>query len=487
MALNSPIFLFYFLPVFLLVYWMVGKRGRNLLLLFAGLIFFFWSDPVYFPVILLLLFFNFLSGRWLGNDARTEQQKRWGSIFSILINLAVLFSFKIYATYWQELLALAAQWNIQLPSSAEGYLRKIVGLPLGLSFLVFQSISYLVDITKKRTAPSKNLLNFANYFLLFPKAIAGPIVRYREIADQLKDRLFALPQVAQGLRRFVMGFAKKVLIADQLAFITDQGLFLQPPDQIPVAVAWLGIIAYSLQISFDFAGYSDMAIGLAQALGFRFAENFNYPYISTSIGEFWRRWHISLSTWFRDYVFYPLERKKRSTRFPMQTVNILIVFALTGLWHGVTPGFIVWGILHGAAIAFEQSSAGKWLKNTRKPLQHIYTLLILTIAWVFFRSPSLFYALKYLKTLVGFSNAVNPLPFYALPPISAFTWLALFSGFLLSIPVFPKIKESLLHLTSQKTSRSLAWVGDLLLLILFVIAVTVQAGSTYQPFIYGEF
>jgi len=385
------------------------------------------------------------------------------------------------------LLGLAAGFaGWAVPEALVAYLRKGFVFPLGLSFLAFQGLAYLLDIRKNPENAAKSLRDCLTYLLLFPKLLAGPIVRYREIAPQLRSPTVTANQLAGGARRFITGLAKKALIADQLARLTDGGIFAQASPNLTSGMAWLALLAYTLQIYHDFSGYTDMAIGMGQMFGLRFAENFNYPYISRSISEFWRRWHITLSSWFRDYVFYPLERKRRGANGLRQAANILIVFLLTGLWHGAALNFLVWGGLHGLAIAFENTQGGKKLRGLWSPLQHLYALLVVLAGWVFFRSPSLPYALSYLRTLAGFPGGSGLLPYSILPPLEGPFWLALAAGAVLALPlqrIFKPLEERLAGAWSAGLGLALD-AGRIGLLWVSLIAL---AGSSYQPYIYGGF
>jgi alginate O-acetyltransferase complex protein AlgI len=353
--------------------------------------------------------------------------------------------------------------------------------PLGLSYISFQLISYLVDVHKGSVPPEKNLITFAFYILMFPKLLVGPIVRYRTLAEQLPAPQLDPLQIAEGIRRFLRGFAKKILIADVLAN-TVNAVFDLPVGTHPPFVGWLALIGFALQIYFDFSGYTDMAIGLAAMMGFRFIENFNDPYMSQSIGDFWRRWHISLSTWFRDYVFYPLERR----RLPVigQSLNILIVFLLTGLWHGVTISFIVWGLLHGFFIVLEGAFLNRWLQRAWQPIRHVYAIAAILLTWLVFRSPDLTYAFDFLKLLSGRVSGPIPLSFLEttpLPFIEPSFILAFVAGILLSLPLGSALQSRI------EKSFSLTLASDLILLTLFVLSIGMMASSTFLPGIYESF
>ena len=497
MTFNSPLFLFVFLPVFLLVYFLSGKRLRNAWLLAASLVFYLWGEPLYLPVILLSVLFNYFWGLWIEQSLEKApratlavhprstgvQRARTLVTFAIFANIALLFIFKFAVTYWQPVFGfLNDRLGILLPSVLRVYFPRLIAFPLGMSFFTFAVVSYVIDVYKQRAAAERSLLRFALYILMFPKIIAGPIVRYRDVIQQLRERVFSADGMAEGARRFIGGLAKKVLVADTLGLVVDRGVFSFSPSNLPAGVAWLVILCYALQIYFDFSCYTDMAIGLGQMLGFKFMENFNYPYSSRSITEFWRRWHISLSSWFRDYLFYPLERRGSTP----QAFNILFVFLMTGLWHGLTLNFAAWGLLHGLAIALERGRFGGWLRSSLAPVQHLYTLLVLLVGWVFFRSASLSYAWGFLKALAGLSNASGVLPYSVMPPIQPSIWLALALAVLISMPVVPAFQRAM-EKYSWWTALPARIVRDIGSIALLVLSLVVLASSTFQPYIYGKF
>ena len=494
MTLNSPTFLFLFLPVFLILYFAGPARSRNFFLLLFSLFFFIWSDLLYAPLIFGLVLINYFLLRGIqGNPAGPAHSPKRSRllVIGITVNLASLIFFKLFIAYWLPLLDAASASGMHLPSWFASLLPRAAHFPLSLSFLTLQAISMLVDATRQDHIQPSRLLPVSAFLLMFPKAISGPLTRFREIAAQLKARELSLPQAAAGLRRFMLGFAKKALIADQLALITNREIFSTAPLNLSAGLAWLAILSYTLQIYFDFSAYSDMAIGLGQALGFNFGENFNYPYLSQSITDFWRRWHITLSNWFRDYIFYPLERKRRSGQHPDrwfgQSLNILVVFLLTGLWHGFTLPFIAWGLLHGAALALERGPFGAWLKKLWRPFQHVYTLTVIVLGWVFFRSPNLQFAWNFLKALAGFSKPSVWLPFSVYPPVSPLVWSALAAGILFSFPVLPALQKRFFSSLSSKGTAVLAWGRNVLAFGLFIAGILIQTGANYLPFIYGEF
>jgi alginate O-acetyltransferase complex protein AlgI len=498
MLYNSPTFLFYFLPVVLITYLVIGKRLRNPFLLVASLVFYIWGEPILAPIILLSIGVNFLLGKlidlWRENSTKTRRILAIALVF----NISILVFFKIYSAYAVELTNI---FHFSLPALPLQSMKRVNYLPLGISFYTFAVISYILDIHKGRSNSEPRLSRFALYILLFPKVIAGPIERYSEIAAQLVDRVIETKCLSDGARRFIIGFSKKVLIADTLAPVADQIFTLKISD-LTTSMAWLGILCYTIQIYFDFSGYTDMAIGLGKILGFKFVENFNHPYISKSITEFWQRWHISLSRWFRDYVFFPLERRNHQRKSALvnnpggvdfaQCSNILLVFLLTGLWHGVTPQYIIWGLLHGSAISLEVSCYGSWLKSTWKLFQHIYALTIIMTGWVFFRASTLQNALGYLKSLAGFSQGSGLLSFSTKPIMDTHTWLALMLGIMLSVPIVPTIISQTGILMGELSQAPIIYwymsiMRDILLLGIFLVSIMVMFGTTYHPYIYFRF
>lgn len=462
MDFNSPVFLFLFLPSFIFSYHFAGKQAKPYIGILGSLFFYSWGYLNYIPLMLgLVVFAYYLAlgiNRW--RSQRISLTMLWSGSLVIVLTLIV---FK--------------QWSS-------------VKYPLGLSYVTFQAIAYLIDVYKNRVDSEKNLVYFSFYLLLFPKIPVGPIVRYSQVRDQIYDIRVEPHEMADGARRFMIGLAKKVLIADTLSRVVTPIFTLSSPDISP-SMAWLVLVSYSLQIFFDFSGYVDMAIGIGQMMGIRFIENFNHPYLSKNIGEFWRRWHISLSNWFRDYVFYPLERQR--IKWIGQPVNILIVFFLTGLWHGISINFVIWGLIHGLALVFESTILGQKLRTFWAPLQHAYFLGVVLLSWVFFRSPTPRFAAVFVRRLFGDTpGEVIPLPFEAtspLPFIESTFILALLAGVLFVLPTENWIKNLLERIPSDRivariSSRA---IGDLMLISIFLLSIAAIAGASFTPNIYGAF
>ena len=393
MVFSSLTFVFLFLPVVVTGYYLLPVFARNGFLLCASIAFFFWGSQALTLLMLLSIAGNYGFGWALHYSRTTPRRKAWLTA-SIAFNLGLLFYFKYFnflAESFNQVLAALA-WP---PFSIE----KVV-LPIGISFYTFQAMSYVVDLYRREVALQRNIFDFALYITFFPQLIAGPIVRYIDIAAQIAQRRHTCENFCRGSARFIIGLAKKVILANGMAEVVDKIFELEPGSFSP-AVAWLGVLAYAFQIYFDFSGYSDMAIGMARMFGFSLLENFNYPYISRSITEFWRRWHLSLSTWFRDYLYIPLGGNRIS---PVRTyINLGIVFLLCGLWHGAAWTFIVWGIFQGVLLIIERTFLGVWLERSPRLVQHAYAILFILLGWVLFRSRDLTQAWQYAATLFGFS------------------------------------------------------------------------------------
>ncbi|MEJ5347097.1 MAG: MBOAT family protein [Desulfosoma sp.] len=485
MVFASPIFLFLFLPLTLAGYFLLGNKYRNLYILLVSLFFYAWGEPFHVGVMLFSILFNYASGLLLHRPCGTPFSgfsKKHILTLTVAGNLLILGYYK-YATFLMDNLnrGLTALGLHTIPFEP-------VSLPLGISFFTFQAMSYVIDVYRHHAPVQKNPLHCGLYIALFPQLIAGPIVRYTQIAAQITSRIVTLPTFSAGIQRFVFGLSKKVLVANPLGRITDI-VFACPTDELSVGMAWLGLICYTLQIYYDFSGYSDMAIGLGQMFGFRFPENFDYPYVSRSLREFWRRWHMTLSSWFRDYLYIPLGGNRGSTR--RTVLNLWVVFFLCGLWHGAGWTFIVWGIFHGLCLSLERTRLWQLtIPRLWRPLQHLYTLGLVVVGWVFFRSESLPYALKYLACLFGFFLPVTT-PHDALLYCDPKTVWTLVLGAVFAVPIVPCVAQKLQNL-SEKRRRASSSIflntGRYLLLIsLFVASAAHLAAGTYNPFIYFRF
>lgn len=471
LVFSSPVFLFLFLPAILAGYFLLPTTAaRNLLLLAGSLFFYAWGEVHYVLILLISIAANTYFGSRI---SRSEGAVRnWNLAAGVAANLALLGYFK-YANFvvgnFNALLGFADFAPVD---------HAAVHLPLGISFFTFQAISYIVDVYRRDAEVQENLLDVALYISLFPQLIAGPIVRYGFIARQLTERTVELDDVAAGARRFTIGLAKKVLIANTAGEAADE-IFAHDPEQLDPALAWLGVVCYGLQIYFDFSGYSDMAIGLGRMFGFRFPENFRTPYASRSLREFWRRWHISLSTWFRDYVYIPLGGSRVG---PLRVrLNLLLVFFLTGLWHGASWNFVIWGFFHGGFLALERTRFGSVLERLPAVLRHIYVLLVVGVAWVFFRATDLDHALGYLAAMIGMAGREQDWYFAALltPKLVA----ALAAGICFSFPWWERLRcmTRAVYQPAWWLARDSAW------LLLFTTCLLVVAGQSHDPFIYFRF
>jgi alginate O-acetyltransferase complex protein AlgI len=483
MTFNTALFLFLFLPLFLVVYLVAQPRLRVAVALVGSLLFYAWGQAYYLPLMAGLILLNFALGRRIPGSGAPGPARAW-LISGIALNIGILLLFKLAVTYGTAFLGPLEAW---LPERVVD-LGRGLAFPLGLSYISFQLTAYLIDVSGGRIPPERDLLKFSAYVLLFPKLIVGPIVRYQTVSEQLAAPAPDRHLMAEGVRRFLQGLAKKILIADVLATLVT-AVFGLPEPTIAPGVAWLALSAYALQIYFDFSGFTDMAVGLGMLMGFRLTENFNYPYISESIGDFWRRWHISLSSWFRDYVFFPLERRR--LRVAGQQVNILIVFLLTGLWHGIAQTFVLWGLLHGVLLVLESLFLGRWLQRAARPVRHLYALPAILLTWLVFRSPSPEFALAYLARLAGSLDGLTPLAFSQstpLPFIEPSFWLAFGAGLLFALPVAPAVAR-LLPQSGDRAGVRLALIaaGDVALLMLFVLSVGAMAGARFLPGIYAGF
>ena len=477
MVFASPIFLFLFLPLTLAAYFVLPRSWRNGVLLVASLGFYAWGEAPYLLLVLASVVFNYVLGAAISRAPSVSRRRGWLAV-AVTGNLGLLAVFK-YANF------AVANVNALAPILAITPLAvAAIPLPLGISFFTFHAISYVVDVYKRNADAERNLPRFALYILLFPQLIAGPIIRWRDIAAQLRAREARLADFSYGARRFVLGLGKKVLIANTLGATADR-IFALPAGDLTTPLAWLGIVCYTLQIYFDFSGYSDMAIGLMRMFGFRILENFNYPYVSRSVREFWRRWHISLSNWFRDYLYIPLGGNRRGER--RAYANLVLVFALCGLWHGASWPFVLWGAWHGLFLVAERAGVERLLARMG-PLTHLYTLLAVMGGWVLFRCENLTQAGHYYAALAGFADG-NPLRHPLAEFLNAQVALTLVIGIVFAAPVAPRIGRWRDQVAAQPGLRAqgvltadIAWT-----MLVYLAACAMLAAGTYNPFIYFRF
>lgn len=463
MYFSSLIFMFLYLPAVLAVYYITPRRFRNAFLLIVNLIFYGWGEPVFILVMFVSIITNYIFGLLIEKNRANERLSKAFVILSVIISLGLLGVFK-YAGFVSELLR-------SLPFMS--FLPKIaIPLPIGISFYTFQTMSYTIDVYRSETKAQKSLITFGTYVSFFPQLIAGPIVRYKDVEKQLMYRRESIDKFASGIRRFCVGLAKKVLIANQMGLMWDSMRPLQ--DNLGWAGAWIGIIAYAFQIYFDFSGYSDMAIGLGRMFGFEFVENFNYPYISKSITEFWRRWHISLSTWFRDYLYIPLGGNR--CKPARHIFNMLVVWALTGLWHGASLNFLIWGLYYFILLVLEKYIYGGLLKKLPSFISHIYALFFIIIGWAIF----IFTDSNELFNYIGFMFSGQFIGHDALSITISYAPLMIIS-IAASLPVWK-------NLYAKIRDSKIAGILELTFVAVILILCTASLVSdSYNPFLYFRF
>lgn len=392
MVFSSLVFLFAYLPITLLAYYLVPRQGRNIFLFIVNLIFYGWGEPKLVLLMVFNIFFNYIGG-WLVDKYRADaKKKKLFLILTCVLDIGILAVFK-YTGMITETLNMLPFLNIP---------ELKISLPIGISFYTFQTMSYVIDVYRDDAPVSKNFINFGTYVALFPQLIAGPIVRYRDVAEQLVNRRETLEMFTRGVKLFMVGLAKKVIIANTMGTLTTN--IFATTDENGVVGTWVGMIAYTFQIYFDFSGYSDMACGLGNMMGFEFLKNFNYPYIAKSITDFWRRWHISLSTWFKEYVYIPLGGNRKGVK--RQILNLLIVWGLTGLWHGAAYNFVLWGLYYGLLLILEKFVLKKFLDRLPSFVQHIYTLFIVIIGWGLFYFTDVGQLGEFMVDLFNFGNGI---------------------------------------------------------------------------------
>ncbi|AOY57509.1 MBOAT family O-acyltransferase [Desulfococcus multivorans] len=516
MVFSSVTFILVFLPLvllgYLLIYSLLHKPRHSLIwcntfLFAASILFYAWGEPRFVLILLASTLINYGFGLVLppeylpakrrlilsvGIEENAKLIHRWKIVslrremllaIGITLNLGILCYFKYINFIMDNVLSLL---NALLPQFFAGKTFSQVALPLGISFYTFQGISYLMDVYRGETRPARSLINFGCYLTMFPQLVAGPIVRYTAIANELKNRILAIDTFTSGAGRFILGLAKKILIADTLGRVADAAFSIPVQELSPLA-AWAGAVCYTLQIYYDFSGYSDMAIGLGHMFGFTFPENFNYPYISRSIKEFWRRWHMTLSGWFKDYLYLPLGGNRYGVARTL--FNLLAVFILCGFWHGAAWGFIIWGVYHGGFLVLERLFP-TFPAMLPQFVQHAYTLFVVMIGWIIFRADTFTHARYYIKALFGTYDMGVQANLVWMQLFTGDVYLALVFGVLFSAPVIPACRDAWLK-TLQRIPPIRACVGESLrliaLLILFAVCLMPLFGSTYNAFIYFRF
>ena len=466
MVFSSLMFLFIYFPAVLGIYYLAPLKWRNAFLLLANLVFYGWGEPVYILIMILSILIDYTHGMLVEKYRSDDRKARAFVVSSMVFNLALLFFFKYY-----DFLADSLR---RIPLFA--FLPRLdVPLPIGISFYTFQTMSYTVDVYRGQAKAQRNIVNFGTFVTLFPQLIAGPIIQYRDLDGQLASREHTEEKFASGARRFVAGLAKKVLLANSIGMLWDV-YRATPAAQLTLGGAWLGVIAFAFQIYFDFSGYSDMAVGLGRMLGFEFMENFNYPYISRSITEFWRRWHISLGAWFRNYLYIPLGGNRKGR--PRQYLNLLIVWAATGIWHGANWNYLIWGLYFCALLVMEKAFLLRWLERAPRALGHIYALFFILVGWAVFAIEDMNALTGYLSVMLGFSGAG--------------AWSASDGYYLMNYGVLLPVlavasTPACAALFKRLPEKAADAIIPLLMLAGLVLSVAYLVDATYNPFLYFRF
>ncbi|MGH1280431.1 MBOAT family O-acyltransferase [Bacillus basilensis] len=468
MVFSSLIFLFMFLPLALIIYYVSPKVLRNFILFIVSLIFYAWGEPVYIVIMIFSTIFDYVNGLFI--DKYRDRKGITKAIFinSIVINLGILGFFKYYGFVVDNINTI---FGLNIPVEA-------LPLPVGISFYTFQTMSYVIDVYLGKVQAQKNIVSFGTYVTMFPQLVAGPIVKYSDIDKQLQDRKVTLDRFGEGMELFIRGLALKVLLANNIGLLWTS-VKATSISELTILTAWIGIIAFAFQIYFDFRGYSAMAQGLGKMFGFDFPDNFNYPYISKSVTEFWRRWHISLGSWFREYVYIPLGGNR--TGLIKQLRNLFIVWFLTGLWHGANWNFIVWGLYFGLFVTLEKLFLLKWLKKRMSFIGHMYTLIIVLIGWVFFEFESLSVAMNFIGTMFGFNQSVlldNKTLYYLTTNFMLFVVLAICST--------PFPKRVFVYIREKLKLPSAVGI-PVFYVVLVILSTAYLVNETYNPFLYFRF
>lgn len=466
MLFSSVIFIFYFLPAVLAVYWIVRKEYRNFVLLAASIVFYAWGEPKFVSVLLLSAFVNYLCGLFLKMKRREVRMAVLAS--ALIFNIGLLFIYKYLDFAVTVTNSLAARMGIGCQIPVKGF-----ALPIGLSFFTFQGLSYVIDVYRGKTAVQKNPLYILLYIVMFPQLIAGPVIRYENVEAEIAKRDVCLEDVYDGLRRFIAGLGKKMLIADVLAQPADLILAGGGIDQLTPSKAWLAVVCYTLQIYFDFSGYSDMAAGLGRIFGFHFPENFLTPYRSLSVTEFWRRWHVSLGSWFRDYLYIPMGGSRKGNVY----LHLIVVFACTGLWHGADYTFIFWGLWHGAFVLAERALKKTGITvHVPDALRWVYTMSVVMAGWIFFKADTLQDAAACLAAMAGcYSDSFKQ--YTLLYYLDAKVFWTIIAGICISMGI-PK---------GQPGKPAVRLAGDVFLLSVLLMSMIAAVNGNYSPFIYFRF
>lgn len=466
MVFSSTIFLCVYLPLVLLGYYICPKKGRNLFLLIVSLVFYAWGEPKYVFLMIFSILVNYIFGRLMDKNRGRKKRMKLLLVLSVVIDLGLLSVFK-YTDF------IITNVNAIFGSSFD---LLNIALPIGISFYTFQAMSYTIDVYRNDVRVQKNLIDFGMYITMFPQLIAGPIVRYADVQDQLAERSVTTADFSEGIMRFVVGLGKKVLLANQMGAVWSEIYALG--GDVSALMAWTGAIAYTFQIYFDFSGYSDMAIGLGRMFGFKFPENFRYPYQSVSITDFWRRWHITLSTWFKEYLYIPLGGNRCG--LARQALNLLIVWSLTGFWHGAGWNFVMWGLYYFVILFIEKLFLLKALDKLPKLFRHVYALLLIVIGWVIFASDDVSVLLPYLGSMFGANGAVGGMDVYTL-----FTKAVLLIICCVASTELPK--RLFLSATGAMNEKAAFTIKSVMTIALLALSMILLIGDSYNPFLYFRF
>lgn len=466
MVFSSTIFLCVYLPLVLLGYYICPKKGRNLFLLIASLVFYAWGEPKYVFLMIFSILVNYIFGRLMDKHRENKKRLKLMLVLSVVIDIGLLSVFK----YTDFIIT-----NVNAIFGANFDLLNIA-LPIGISFYTFQAMSYTIDVYRDDVRVQKNLIDFGMYITMFPQLIAGPIVRYADVQDQLADRSVTTVDFSEGIMRFVVGLGKKVLLANQMGAVWSEIYALG--GDVSALMAWTGAIAYTFQIYFDFSGYSDMAIGLGRMFGFKFPENFRYPYQSVSITDFWRRWHITLSTWFKEYLYIPLGGNRRG--LTRQALNLLIVWSLTGFWHGAGWNFVLWGLYYFVILFIEKLFLLKALDKLPKFFRHVYALLLIIIGWVIFASDDVSVLLPYLGSMFGANGAIGGMDVYTLLTKAVLLVICCIAS--TELP-----KKLFLSAAGAMNEKAAFTLKSVLTIALLALSMILLIGDSYNPFLYFRF
>ena len=466
MVFSSTIFLCVYLPLVLLGYYICPKKGRNLFLLIVSLVFYAWGEPKYVFLMIFSILVNYIFGRLMDKHRENKKRLKLMLVLSVVIDIGLLSVFK----YTDFIIT-----NVNAIFGANFDLLNIA-LPIGISFYTFQAMSYTIDVYRDDVRVQKNLIDFGMYITMFPQLIAGPIVRYADVQDQLADRSVTTADFSEGVMRFVVGLGKKVLLANQMGAVWSDIYALG--GDVSALMAWTGAIAYTFQIYFDFSGYSDMAIGLGRMFGFKFPENFRYPYQSVSITDFWRRWHITLSTWFKEYLYIPLGGNRRG--LARQALNLLIVWSLTGFWHGAGWNFVMWGLYYFVILFIEKLFLLKALDKLPKFFRHVYALLLIIIGWVIFASDDVSVLLPYLGSMFGANGAIGGMDVYTLLTKAVLLIICCIAS--TELP-----KKLFLSAAGAMNEKAAFTLKSVLTIALLALSMILLIGDSYNPFLYFRF